>query len=1004
MKKIQYILWILTLLITGVQVPVQAQQGRSCENPFTLTQDFSQTIMEASSFWYIANTFDLPMAITFRPYSNIQATPYMELDFKCPSQEFYDDPALCDLFCEGRPNHITLPYGQAAPKSFDEEGKPYYRIEFGEFYRDLLLKVGISYNVPVYIHVTFPCGGMLEMQPDAFNNCMDGAKFMHLGDTVNVTAQDRNRHVIVPYVQWQYDSIRYVWQGEKPCIFAVSSKCDFDPLDDTDPNIIDGGPSSPNNPIQPGGQFKVSSALLMQYIDPKYHQNDAGMYFAKFYSDAPGVMKIERIPAPAPSCDATLMRLGEPTALERNDTDAVFAMPSSWIKPMQFTSPTSHILKMYVGKNCDFTLGEAIAVYQFDRIENGHQLDLLEKDLKKLWQQKSDDENYLYVRFECSDKTTVRPALWSPSDCELKERLLRDKKVDIGAKSSVVYSLYYSDWKGGDLSFKWSNTRSVCNFYIADTCKITNSAAAPVFYSEKIPRGDSFTVPQETVDSWESKVDPDGYLYILFYSQVDGKIIASTSAKPEEDNPCLTYDSISDIVAFDSLMWHGQMYYASGRYTAYGTLDPETSCYDSIFTLNLNIRNTIHETVTETVCDSFVYNTKIYRESGSYCDTALVTGGHRKITTLELTIKQSTTTNQTVMQYEPFTTASGKVLTESGIYLDTIRNAAGCDSIITYDLTIYNTGDVVIEMRGCDSIDIEGVSYYETGEYVDTLDIPGGGRVIRTLRLTIGHTSYAEETAKACGSYTSPRGNVYTESGDYIETLTNVSGCDSIISLHVTIGQTTYGEDTRTSCVQYIAPWGEIYTESGEYTGTLENVSGCDSIVTLHLTIISDCSSRETVYFCRGFNNEHEELKADGTILSYLPYTFESPAEWDYMEGVIVEREHDRALVDLRRAEKNLYAHYVGQLTPISSIRWSVQYDGKGQYEPLTVTNDPQWIATGHVAVQISFLCGELYNTEFPTDIDQVSQETVSIKRIENGRVVIIRGGAKYDMFGTKIQ
>ena len=179
---------------------------------------------------------------------------------------------------------------------------------------------------------------------------------------------------------------------------------------------------------------------------------------------------------------------------------------------------------------------------------------------------------------------------------------------------------------------------------------------------------------------------------------------------------------------------------------------------------------------------------------------------------------------------------------------------------------------------------------------------------------------------------------------------------------------------------------------------------GCDSIVTLNLTIIQDCKAYDTVRFCRGYNTEHEEIAGDGLIRRYLPYVFQSPSEWDYMDGVILEGEHDRTLVDLRRAEKNLYNHYVGELTPVSSIRWSVLYDNQGQYVPLTVTNEPQWIATGHVAVQVYFLCGEMYNTEFPTDIDRVSLETVSTKRIENGRVVIIRGGAKYDLFGTKIQ
>lgn len=999
MKKLQYIVLVITLVIAGAQTSLQARQGDSCGDPIQLYPEFSQTIMQAGSYWYVANTTDLPMTITFHPGIQSAQAPHVELDFGC-TPGYYDDPILCNLFCVSKPAYISLPYSQDIPKAYDDDGNVIYRVEFGEFYRDMLYSQGISYNVPVYIHATFYCGGVLEMTPDAFGNCMDGAKFMQLGDTVQVEAADTKRHVVVPYIQWKMDSIRYVWHGSKDCILAVGSTCDINPLDAEDSHIIDGGP---DHPIAPGGQLKVSSELIKKYL--AQYQNEAGMFYAKFYSEEPGYMKIERIPAPAPGCGAKLMRLGELTQIERNDIDAVYAIPSSWDESMQFTSPTSHILKMYVGKTCDFALEDAIAVYQYDRITNGHQLDMLGDELKALWEQKLKTENYLYIRFECSDETTVRPALWTPSDCEENtQRMTKGQREQIGAKSKVVYSLYYPDWKGGDLSLSWDNTQSNCTFYIADTCQVPNNANAPVFYSETIGKRATFTVPQATVDSWESKADPDGYIYIRFYSQAKSYITISSTAPEEEDNPCETYTKNSELVAFDSVLWRGQMYYESGVYKAYGTLDPETNCYDSIFTLDLNVRHTTHETITEAACDSFVYNSKTYRESGTYSDTILITAGNRKITTLELTINHSTEASRTVMQYDPFTTASGKVLTESGVYLDTITNAAGCDSVITYNLTIYTTGEVVIEESGCDSIVIEGERYTESGEYVDTLDIPGGGRVIRTLRLTIGHTSYATENPKACGSYTSPRGVQYTESGDYTEKLTNVSGCDSIISLHVTIGKTTYGELTFTRCVQYTSPWGKVYTESGDYTETGTNVAGCDSVVTLHLTIIPDCNTYDTAYFCRGFNSEHEELMADGMIRRYRPYVFESPAEWDFMEGVIVEREHDRTLVDLRRAEANLYAHYVGERTPISSIRWSVQYDGKGQYEPLAVTNEPQWIAAGHVAVQISFLCGELYNTEFPTDIDHVSQEAVSVKRIENGRVVIIRGGAKYDMFGTKIQ
>lgn len=1004
MKLLKNILFIFTLLLAGAQASLQARQGDSCDDPIVLSQGFNQRLMQAGSYWYVANTFDLPMAITFSPALQSANAPYLELDFGCTPGE-YDDPVLCNLFCKTKPAYVSMPYGQTPPKSYDEEGNVVYRIAFGEAYRDMLLSAGISYNIPVYIHATFYSGGTLEMEPDAFNNCMDDAKFMKLGDTVRVAANDKNRHVIVPYIQWQYDSIRYVWNGTTPCVFAVSNVCDFDPTNASDPHIIDGGP---NNPIQPGGEFKVSSALLMRYVsDQKNYPNEAGMYFAKFYSEQPGVMKIERIPAPAPSCGATLMRLGEPTNLERRDSNTVYAMPSSWIKPMQFTSPTSHILKMYVGKNCDFLLSEAIAVYQFDRIENGHQLDLQESQLKALWNQKLANENYLYVRFECSDKTTVRPALWTPSDCELNtSRLPKDKKMSIAAKSKTVYSIYYPDWKDGDMTFSWENPQTACLFYIADTCQVPNNSVAPVFYNNSISPRSSFTIPQATIESWASKVDPDGYLYIRFYAQAKSNITVTTTAPEEEDDPCPTYDSIVEVVAWDSCLWRGQMYYASGTYHDYGTLDPETACYDSTFTLNLMIRNTTYDALSMTACDSIVYNRKTYRESGSYLDTLLVIGGHRVIMTLNLTVLKSTTYKMTIRQFTPYTTVTGKVLEETGIYRDTITNRVGCDSIIVYDLTIYNTDNILIEETGCDSIVIDGVRYTQTGEYVDTLIAPSGDRIVRTMRLTIYHSTYATERVSACDSYTSPRGKVYTQSGDYTEKLTNAAGCDSIITLHLTMGKTTYGEATLTSCEKYVSPWGHVYTESGDFTETGINAAGCDSLISLHLTIIPDCHTYDTVYFCAGLNYEHT-IERGLEVTTYKQYIYEEPQEEWYMKGVIVASDIINTLVDFQRAESNLYTHYTNGLMPIKTIQWNCRAPGESGIRPIAVSDKPQWIANdSRIEMTVRFLCGEVYYSSFTTDIESVNGEQVaeSVKRIENGQLVIIRGGKKYSVLGTRIE
>lgn len=1245
---------ILVLLLTlGVCSSVFANPGDSCEEPIVLTPEYRENITSACTRWYIANTFDLPLAIGFYPSNGNSPAPKLYLDFSCTPGD-YDDPILCSLFCIENSVHIAMPYEQTPSKSYDEQGNPRYLVEFGEFYRDMLLSQGIDYNVPVYVKVVFSGGGTLTMEPDAFGACMDGPKFMHYGDTVQVKAYDKERHVIVPYVQWQYDSIRYVWQGEKECVLAVGNKCSFDPTDELDGTIIDGGV------IQPGGEFKVSSTLLMKYVmDQKNFPNDAGMYYAKFYSEAPGVMKVEKIPAPAPGDGATLLKYGVPAKVYSNDTETLYAIPSSWVKDMQFSTPTDHIFKMYIGSKPDFTLEEAVATYQFDRTTDGHMLSLFAADMESLWTHKAADEHYLYIRFECSDNTTVIPMLWSPSDCMAKViRIEAAEQFEVTAKSSTVYGLYYEDWRGGDMTVAWTSGQAACLFYIADTCEVPNSEIEPVFYANKAPKKGSVVCLQDTVDSWAPYVDPDGYLYIRFYSTAKGNITVTTSAPEEQDSPCSTYDSLLTVWAWDSYTWRGNTYTTSGKYTE-DVIDQETGCTDSTFVLNLKIQTTTYDTYSETGCDSVVYRGKKYTESGEYADTLVTSGTTRTITILTLTVNHSSYKDTTVASCGAYEWR-GTTYTESGVYRDTIPNKAGCDSVMTLYLTVgqsynktledikvcdsYVWGDTVITKSGtytrtfksvhgcdsivtqtitigqsylnmvdeisaydsytwidgktytssiygpvmelytvdgcdsliilnltirhlekdtfypticsselpyvwygehlneggmystdtlpgvgtttdtvhtlvltvnpvyavdtvaeacdafiwrgttytesgdypyyaqtkagcdstvtlhltihqrkemapevvkaCDSYEWHGVTYTKSGIYKDTLATAHQCDSVCVLDLTVGYTTYGEWTEEAYDSYTSPRGITYTESGDYTEKEVNATDCDSIITLHLTIhttirtdiiesgcdsiiiegvkytesiaridtivapngdreiktlnltiGHTTYGEWTEEACEIYISPRGITYTESGDYIEKEINATGCDSVITLHLTLYEECAVYDTVYYCRGFNTPHDERISDGYIRCYRPYVFESPSTWDYMDGVILSGEPNRTLIDFNRAEANLRDHYTDALTPVERIAWSVRHEENGPYVPVVVEAGPQWIEAGKLAVQIHFRCGEIYNTEFPTGLNQTDAAAQTpIKRMENGQLIIIRGDAVYSPMGQKIK
>jgi hypothetical protein len=108
--------------------------------------------------------------------------------------------------------------------------------------------------------------------------------------------------------------------------------------------------------------------------------------------------------------------------------------------------------------------------------------------------------------------------------------------------------------------------------------------------------------------------------------------------------------------------------------------------------------------------------------------------------------------------------------------------------------------------------------------------------------------------------------------------------------------------------------------------------------------------------------------------------------------------------VDLRRAENNLRSHYVEPLTPVQSISWSFRPEGESSYRTLNAGNEPQWVEAGTVAVRILFLCGESYSSDFTTDVAAVETETKPVKMIENGQVIIIRGGERYSVLGNKLR
>lgn len=553
MKRLRT-LWRACAFLIGSCIPAYAgTPGSSCADAIPMGDNYSAQVRNGQSVWYTARTFDLPLTVTFAPtYGKNEPAPDVELDFTC-TPGIYEDSILCSMFClttSGSGLHYDMPHRpQLSSKTLDNGVFVYY-LSLGKQYRDLLLQMGISYNLEVFVKVTYKCGGTISMAPDdLFANCVDGAKFMHLGDTVRVQPRDINRHVIVPYVQWQEDTIRYKWTGTTSCQIAVGNDCDFNPTVTTDEKILDYAE------LQPGDSLTVTAALLAEYVDPNKYRNEAGLYFAKFYSEAPGVIKIIKAPRAQAKANATLLRHGRTYALNANET-AVFAIPKSWDDDTlhtKFITPTDHLFRMTIATDPDFSEEHTLKEYQFDRTEEGRWMGVYGTEMQAFWGRTTDQ--YLYVRFDCTEATTVTIEKWKVASCITNTKNFLHQLVDttfrIPSRSTGGnYRVNYSQLKGGDLTitFSASQKRNTCDMYIATDCNILlDKNASNLLYTSTLQGGRTpHTVSAEEIASWASRVDDDGYIYIRFQHQVNGTIyLTLTSTAPEDADPEYPKSTIS---------------------------------------------------------------------------------------------------------------------------------------------------------------------------------------------------------------------------------------------------------------------------------------------------------------------------------------------------------------------------------------------------------------------------------------------------------------------------
>ena len=285
---------------------------------------------------------------------------------------------------------------------------------------------------------------------------------------------------------------------------------------------------------------------------------------------------------------------------------------------------------------------------------------------------------------------------------------------------------------------------------------------------------------------------------------------------------------------------NGQTYSTGGTYTN------ANGC--STDTLHLTINQPTSSSSSYSACTSYQWHGVTYTTSGAKTWTGTNAAGCDSVVTLNLTIKQPTSSTDAPASGCGSYSWHGTTYTTSGTKTWTGTNAAGCDSVVSIIITINPIANTAITRSACVSYTwtANSQTYSTGGTYTNA-----NGCSTDTLHLTINQPSSSSSSYSACTSY-AWHGTTYTTSGAKTWTGQNAAGCDSVVTLNLTINQPTSSTDAPASeCSSY--SWhGTTFTTSGTKTWTGTNAAGCDSVVTIAITIKQPTSSTETPFIACG--------------------------------------------------------------------------------------------------------------------------------------------------------
>jgi hypothetical protein len=256
----------------------------------------------------------------------------------------------------------------------------------------------------------------------------------------------------------------------------------------------------------------------------------------------------------------------------------------------------------------------------------------------------------------------------------------------------------------------------------------------------------------------------------------------------------ISTSSDTAVSACSNYVWNGATYTQSGNYSFNGI--NAVGC-DSLAVLHLVINQPTTSYSDIEICPSqlpYSWNGLTFTQGGAQTVILTNAAGCDSMATLTLWIKpvSSSITPVAICASALPYSWNGQSYAAAGTYSAILTNVFGCDSTATLELTVKQETSSLTQDAVCTNAlpySWNGQSYSAAGSYTATLTNAAGCDSIAVLELSILPSSSMMIDTSVCQS-SLPfiwNGQSYDSSGDYTIILTNAYGCDSVVMLMLSV-------------------------------------------------------------------------------------------------------------------------------------------------------------------------------------------------------------------------